>query len=935
MNNCNAEDHILKISNESDNLKDEDLILQALNINQEEYQSAIICFRDVGTKSLCANRINELELSYQCFDCSKDTSHIICKECFIPEIHKNHAVQIVQMSSLMQGYCDCGDTFMLDRNSMCPKHLQKEMKVENKQIEKNPVFKKYEKFLLDAFGLFYKKLAQFIDYPDDLLENIENIIKHLKNEILDIYFNSNNIYFVSIKDSISEAKKIHSLIFRTLQIITNDNIIWGYLTGKILKQEFQILINKQQFKSTSLLEQYLQNNARLEGCLKFEQDISTFFPLFFQDEDFRTRLSTCVIQNFKNFYALVCSYELITNKNKELTFQIYKDTKDQKLAVLVEKILACSQIEEIKSKNSLIQGAIIQKFFLFMQRGYIEMLRLYKTVQSPVHYQLFKIVSDLILEIPLIEFESLKICSSYSYGIELMAKCKKAINGQINQIQEILEEDFSAFKFQLLNPNSNAFQKLLNESLLIYSLTRRHPCQQLKSCVLYYPSDIQQKEMCLNYSLIISQKMLSSFRYDLKSILLTFDHLHSFDVQNILRIILNYFLNNLVSSFVLKNSCPIQLIAFNYVLNDRNFIIVLAIYLLNYSNSQDAYNNVLELSGLAKSQFNQIMHQILKRTLLNYIIFQSPESFEYYKGDQDYWKNLENEVSLQQVDVTYIQLYAFMFQDQGINHIIQGCIEIQQHLKQKINLSFLICKIAQTDYDYIQCVGSITGNQFNEQFQKGLAKLFQTVFYTQTFYNLNEMRTLLKEFRYENKIDLETLILSSCEINQDNGQLQLKKELKLHIYEPIYAAYNENIKEKINDQLQMQNDKFVELFGSSLEYELKYYGTPKSTLTNIRYEILKAISQDQNQYLLEIILKDLENTLQSNTGFIKQLDASLKILQENAIYINLLYLSDQMFSSNNAKIQHLVDKIQHYSQVFILLDKFIVQDFKTKASLRI
>ncbi|CAD8215053.1 unnamed protein product [Paramecium octaurelia] len=554
---------------------------------------------------------------------------------------------------------------------------------------------------MDAFGLFYKKLEKFKDYPHDLLENIENIIKILNNEILDIYFDSNIIYLVSIKDSISEAKQIHSLIFRTLQIITNDNIIWGYLTGKILKQEFQISINQKQLRSTSLLEQYLQYNARLEGCLQFQQDISTFFPLFFQDDDFRICLSTCVIQNFKNFYALVCSYELITNKNKELKFQVYKDTKDQKLTDLIDKILACSQIEEIKSRNSLIQGAIIQKLFLFMQRGYIEMLRLYKTVQSPIHYQLFSVVSDLILEIPLIDFPSLQICNSYSYGIELMAKCEKAINEQINQIQEILQEDFSAFKIQLLNPKSIGFQKLLNESLLIYSLTRRHPCQQLKNCVLYYPSDVQQKELCLNYSVIISQKILSSFRYDLKQILLIFDHLHSFDAQNILRLILHYYLNNLINSFVLKYQSPIQLIAFNQVLSDRNFITVLSIYLLNFSNSQDAYNNIQELSGLDKTQFNQIMHQILRRTLLNYIIFQSPICFEYYKGDQDYWKNLENEVSLQQVDVAYIQLYAFLFQELGINHIVQGFIEIQQHLKQKqIYLSQFVKLLKQITNQY-------------------------------------------------------------------------------------------------------------------------------------------------------------------------------------------------------------------------------------------
>ncbi|CAD8065758.1 unnamed protein product [Paramecium sonneborni] len=911
MDILNGEDHILKVSNEIDKYEDEEFILTILNITSQEYRNKIKKFKGYGSKKLCANVVGKQEMFYQCFDCSIDTNHIICKECFIPEIHKNHAVFFEQIHSQMPGFCDCGDTMIFEANSMCPKHQPVLIKFGNQQLYYDKIAKNYEQFLMIAFSLLQKKLSEIIDYPADLLENIENIIKGLKNDTLMNYYNSEKIHFQSIQNSMNQAKLIHRLILRCLEIIITDNIIWGSLTGKILRQEYKFKINNKIITSISLLELYIKNHAYLVESLKLDQDISTFFPVFFQEDDFRNYLNRIVIRNFKNFYLFFHSYKLKTINNEEFKFQIYQRTNDKKLNILIQQILHCSQIKQIQCDNIIISSALMEKFYSFIQSCYVEILKLYQKNRTPISYKIFDDISDLFLKISFINSASLDLFYSIFYFLGLMLKCKQGLKGLVNQIQEILSKDFHYFQSQILSPNSPEFQKLLHQSLLIYSLTRSCPCQQNKDLTLESQTDEMDEQSlnCLFLQLIMN---LSSFRCNLKSMLLAIGHLQSYEVQNIQRIILHYFLNNLVTTFNLNYyQSQLQLFLSNLVLSDRNFITVLTIYIMNFSNSKEAYNDILQISGKDNQQLKLIMFHILKRAILNYYIF---SDYQFYQGKQADFDYLEGEIALQQADVAYIQIYAYLFQEQGINDIIQCFQEIESHLKQKENLALLICKIAQTDNDLIQCVESFIDKEKNVQLQKGLHKLFQTIFYSQTFYQLNEMKSILQSFSNINYKGFESFTLSSCERNQDNGQLQLKKELKLPIYEPIYAFQNQYIKETISDKLQMQNDKFAELFGSSLEFELQNYNTDKSTLTNIRYEILKGISVDNQQYLLDRILNDLESTFQSNMEFDIIVDQLIKILQNNAIYINLLILSNSFFKASNIIIQNSLDKIYLYCQ---------------------
>ncbi|CAD8119171.1 unnamed protein product [Paramecium sonneborni] len=325
-------------------------------------------------------------------------------------------------------------------------------------------------------------------------------------------------------------------------------------------------------------------------------------------------------------------------------------------------------------------------------------------------------------------------------------------------------------------------------------------------------------------------------------------------------------------------------------------------FLVEYNDSQEAYEDLLETSGLNPEKFRDIMLNLLKRTLLNIILLKKNGNPSLYQGQSKVYKEQAKlkEVSLEQVDVAYIQLYAFLFGALGINDIVSSYAEIAEFFNYKTDASFLICRIAQSDYDLYQCVGDMFGNVIPDQFQKGLNKLFQTIFFAQSFYQENHLRELLKKFSYDSSLDLQQTILSSCELNQDNEQLQLKRTLLPAQYEPVFADLVLELKEQITEKLQTQNDKQSQLFGTALAHELNQLNQHKSTLTYKRLAILKAIVNDNEQQILKKIVKEIQIQYEieygegQGQGKIKNIQT---ILENYSVYINLVFLCNKNFQN--------------------------------------
>jgi hypothetical protein len=66
---------------------------------------------------------------------------------------------------------------------------------------------------------------------------------------------------------------------------------------------------------------------------------------------------------------------------------------------------------------------------------------------------------------------------------------------------------------------------------------------------------------------------------------------------NILRIVLHYFINNFINSFEIHNEDLLRTLLSNQIISDRNFIVLLSIYLSYFNESQEAYEDLLTVSG--------------------------------------------------------------------------------------------------------------------------------------------------------------------------------------------------------------------------------------------------------------------------------------------------------------------------------------------------
>ena len=68
---------------------------------------------------VCKEQWNTPTLTYTCYDCQKDPSAVMCKDCFDFRLHEGHRYVSVMAYS---GCCDCGDPTAWDPATFCAKH---------------------------------------------------------------------------------------------------------------------------------------------------------------------------------------------------------------------------------------------------------------------------------------------------------------------------------------------------------------------------------------------------------------------------------------------------------------------------------------------------------------------------------------------------------------------------------------------------------------------------------------------------------------------------------------------------------------------------------------------------------------------------------------------------------------------------------------------
>jgi len=135
----------------------------------------------VPTNQVCAKTIS---VAWRCYDCEKDSTCIICTECYekSEEKHKNHKVIF---KSNCSGCCDCGDPDAWDVNGFCSDHqgsFKNDSEIENYI---NKCFT--DKTLLNKI---YEKINEIFEKVFLILLEIENLEKEtLSGHVITNFFN--------------------------------------------------------------------------------------------------------------------------------------------------------------------------------------------------------------------------------------------------------------------------------------------------------------------------------------------------------------------------------------------------------------------------------------------------------------------------------------------------------------------------------------------------------------------------------------------------------------------------------------------------------------------------------------------------------------------------------------------------------------------------
>uniref|UniRef100_A0A8C0IT41 E3 ubiquitin-protein ligase n=1 Tax=Chelonoidis abingdonii TaxID=106734 RepID=A0A8C0IT41_CHEAB len=109
---------------------------------------------------LCGRVFKVGEPTYSCRDCAVDPTCVLCMECFLGSIHREHRYRMTTSGG--GGFCDCGDTEAWKESPYCQKH---ELNTAETAEEEDPLVHLSEDMIARAYNIF----AIMFQYAVDIL----------------------------------------------------------------------------------------------------------------------------------------------------------------------------------------------------------------------------------------------------------------------------------------------------------------------------------------------------------------------------------------------------------------------------------------------------------------------------------------------------------------------------------------------------------------------------------------------------------------------------------------------------------------------------------------------------------------------------------------------------------------------------------------------
>ncbi|XP_044285628.1 E3 ubiquitin-protein ligase UBR2 isoform X2 [Varanus komodoensis] len=109
---------------------------------------------------LCGRVFKVGEPTYSCRDCAVDPTCVLCMECFLGSVHREHRYRMTTSGG--GGFCDCGDTEAWKEGPYCQKH---EHNISENEEEEDPLVHLSEEMIAKVYNVF----AIMFQYAVDVL----------------------------------------------------------------------------------------------------------------------------------------------------------------------------------------------------------------------------------------------------------------------------------------------------------------------------------------------------------------------------------------------------------------------------------------------------------------------------------------------------------------------------------------------------------------------------------------------------------------------------------------------------------------------------------------------------------------------------------------------------------------------------------------------
>ncbi|CAD8098749.1 unnamed protein product [Paramecium primaurelia] len=803
-------------------------------------------------QSTCGYFISDQELSFQCFTCGKEPTHMICKNCFIPKLHRDHQC-IIDVKN--KGLCDCGVKSLILDDGFCSKHTDKININKEKEISKIPIN------IQNNITFIFQELIN--SFRSSIKEIKKMNVSNLQTTLLTLYHfakqfkDQNSIQYMEMyqkNEQISELFRrianINTLIFTTIELLIDKRQNYQLLIQQILSNKN--LINSKY----TILEKLFRYQIYIEVYQKgYDYKIDQILYKLFNDETFKAYIFSIILKNFSNFW-LISQFKttIIDEKIEELFKKI-----DQSMIQNQKTYFCCQTIVQYKVQNIDLysQYRRIQKQIqplikhLISNRQLFHSVKTSKILISESQFQSFEMqeqffsqnqnIQDFVVTIQQLHYTSGALCSDNQLILPQLFKKRFEYKnfGEIalGQLQNILNKNFDSFKqidinidiIKVFNFNKFAITNLILS--LGKGIQMRNKTNLLNNSIILADTIYYLQDQATYYTAIYTGLMnLFSNQYSNEILEKNIIKLLFYQTYFILKKTININQINIKPSQSLIQDLPTIK---NGMIIQKLFISYLSyLYCVTqFENGKQFLHYLIDILDEDQQNFEKILNQLLKETVYVHLIIQENQDQQIksvYQGNNNHTEYSQ----FHRVDTCLIKLYIFLFDVNGFSSVknmmeefyqIQNGTILQELKKEKYqNFYQMFINLILTDYDlYNVCCPLLT--QLTNELKLSLVRILGNYFNISTFIEYGDIQEKLKNFGVLITSNFSNHILQICEVDQTSKKLKLKGEYKI-FYEPCLIQNQSQLQTQIEERLfeQKKSDSEI-LLGNGITWDIEQF----------------------------------------------------------------------------------------------------------------